>query len=79
MVKIEELEELRVLLDTLTVAFNNKEAASKPLTISGSHPITGELVTAELTALSEEEIEKINEDYTKALRLFKEKAAALEE
>jgi len=65
MVKIEELEELRALLDTLTVAFNNKEAASRPLTISGSHPISGELVTAELKPLSAEEIEKINENYTK--------------
>jgi len=77
MVKIEELEELRALLNALTVAFNNKEAASKPLTISGSHPITGELVTAKLEPLTPEQIEAIETAYRETLKTFKDKAAAL--
>jgi len=79
MVKIEELEELRTLLDNLVIAFNQKETASKPLTISGSHPITGEPVTAEISPLPEEEKQELVKAYKEALKRFKEKAAALEE
>jgi len=79
MVKIEELEELRTLLDSLVIAFNQKETASKPLTISGSHPITGQPVTAELKPLTRKEVERLNKAYKQALKNFKDKAAALKE
>jgi len=79
MVKIEELEELRILLDSLVVAFNQKQTASKPLTISVSHPITGLPTTAELKPLTDEEIAQLDKAYKEALKTFKEKAAALKE
>jgi len=79
MVKPEDLDELRGLLENLTIAFNQKELASKPLTISGSHPITGLPVTAELKPLSEKERKDLDKAYLNALRRFKAKAAALKE
>jgi len=79
MVTVEELEELRTLLDSLVVAFNQKETASKPLTLSGPHPITGEPVTAELKPLTGKEVERLNKAYKEALKVFKAKAAALKE